>query len=60
MIALALLVASGHDGIIRHRSAPELSDIALFVMAALGVWFARRALRRRFAAKADAEPTRED
>ncbi len=31
------------------RTAPEASDVALFVMAAAGVWFVRRALRRRFA-----------
>ncbi|MFA5988405.1 MAG: hypothetical protein WC803_02215 [Sphingomonas sp.] len=34
----------------RHeRTAPELSDIALFLMAAAGIYFARRALRARFA-----------
>ena len=44
-------VASGHTGTPRVRSGPELSDLALFVVAALAVWFVRRALRRRFAAK---------
>ncbi len=38
-----------HSGIIKERRAPELSDIALFVMAVGGVWMARRALRKRFA-----------
>lgn len=31
------------------RTAPEASDVALFAMAAAGIWFVRRALRRRFA-----------
>jgi hypothetical protein len=38
-----------HSGIVKVRRAPELSDIALFAMAVGGVWFARRALRKRFA-----------
>lgn len=42
-------IATPHSGIARPRTAPELSDIALFVMAVAGVWFVRRALRRRFA-----------
>jgi hypothetical protein len=29
------------------RTGPELSDIALFVVAAIAVWFTRRALRNR-------------
>jgi hypothetical protein len=37
-----------HSGVIHTRSMPELSDIALFVMAVGGVWLARRALRKRF------------
>ncbi|WP_375397580.1 hypothetical protein [uncultured Sphingomonas sp.] len=39
-----------HSGMVKVRRGPELSDIALFGMAAGGVWLARRALRRRFAA----------
>lgn len=35
------------------RTMPELSDIALFVMAVAGVWLVRRALRKRFARPAD-------
>lgn len=42
-----LAVASGHTGVARVRTGPELSDAALFVMAVLGVWFVRRGLRAR-------------
>ena len=50
MIALPLLaVQSGHSGIVHPRTGPELSDIALFGFAAVGVWLVRRALRKRFA-----------
>ena len=49
MNALPLLaVQSGHSGIVHPRTGPELSDIALFVVAAVGVWLVRRALRKRF------------
>ena len=51
--ALALLLATpalaAHTGVPKIRTGPELSDIALFVMAALGVWLVRRAMRARFA-----------
>jgi hypothetical protein len=50
---LALFIATpafaAHTGVPKIRTGPELSDIALFAMAALGVWFVRRALRARFA-----------
>ena len=50
MMALPFLaVQSGHSGIVHPRTGPELSDIALFVFAAVGVWLVRRALRKRFA-----------
>jgi len=50
MSALPLLaVQSGHSGIVHPRTGPELSDIALFGFAAIGVWLVRRALRKRFA-----------
>ncbi|KQN29030.1 hypothetical protein [Sphingomonas sp. Leaf38] len=50
MIALPLVaVQSGHSGIVHPRTGPELSDIALFVVAVAGVWMVRRALRKRFA-----------
>jgi hypothetical protein len=45
------LIAQPHTGVIHTRSMPELSDIALFVMAVLGVWIVRRAMRARFAAR---------
>lgn len=38
---------NGHTGTATARTGPELSDIALFVVAATGVWFTRRALRAR-------------
>lgn len=38
-----------HGGIPKVRTAPELSDIALFAFACLGVWLVRRAMRARFA-----------
>jgi hypothetical protein len=38
-----------HTGVPKVRTGPELSDIALFVVACLGVWFVRRAMRARFA-----------
>lgn len=41
-------LAAPHSGVPKIRTGPELSDIALFVLAALGVWFVRRALRKRF------------
>jgi hypothetical protein len=45
-----------HSGVIHTRSMPELSDIALFAMAAAGVWLARRALRKRFAKQPGTTP----
>lgn len=50
----ALAGVPPHSGVIHARSMPELSDIALFVMAVAGVWLVRRALRKRFAKPADA------
>lgn len=44
-----LAASTAHSGHVRPRTAPELSDIALFVMAVAGVAIARWALRRRFA-----------
>ena len=32
-----------------RRTAPEPSDVALFVVAVIAVWLTRRALRRRAA-----------
>ena len=52
LLSLLLAVpalAAPHSGIVKVRTGPELSDIVLFVVAALGVWFVRRAMRKRFA-----------
>ena len=38
---------TGHDGIVHPRTAPEWSDVALFVFAAVAIWWTRRALRPR-------------
>lgn len=50
-LALVLLAAPAfaHSGIPTVRTGPEPSDIALFVVAALGIWLVRRAIRARFA-----------
>lgn len=45
------LADTGHDGIVRPRTMPELSDLALFVLAVVAIWLTRRALRRRFPTK---------
>ncbi|WEJ97940.1 MAG: hypothetical protein P0Y59_13290 [Candidatus Sphingomonas phytovorans] len=47
---------AAHSGVARPRTSPELSDIALFVMAAIGVWLVRRALRARFAKRGGRQP----
>lgn len=47
--AMMVLVSAAHTGVPRPRTAPELSDAALFVMAVVGVIVVRRALRARFA-----------
>jgi hypothetical protein len=52
---LAAPVWAAHSGVAKPRTSPELSDIALFVMAALGVWLVRRAMRARFAKRPKAE-----
>lgn len=42
--------AAPHSGI-TDRPGIELSDIALFAFAALGLWFARRSMRARARAR---------
>jgi uncharacterized membrane-anchored protein len=37
----------GHSGSAGVRTGPELSDLALFAVAVLIVWFVRRRLRKR-------------
>ena len=49
LAAPALAVTPAHTGVPKVRTGPELSDIALFVMAAAGVYLVRRAMRARFA-----------
>jgi hypothetical protein len=54
LLALPLLLAAnGHDGQPHQRTAPELSDVALFVFAVVAVWLTRRALRKRAASRKD-------
>ena len=48
LFATPAFADNGHSGVAGVRTGPELSDVALFVMAVLAVWFVRRALRRRF------------
>ncbi len=50
MLALLVLaVESGHSGVAHPLTGYEMSDVALFVFAAIAVWQVRRALRKRFA-----------
>lgn len=48
---LAVPAYAAHSGVPKVRTGPEASDVALFVVAALGVWLVRRAMRSRFAGK---------
>ena len=43
----AVAQVAAHSGVI-DRHGFELSDVALFGFAVIGVWLARRALRARF------------
>ncbi|WP_419807216.1 hypothetical protein [Sphingomonas sp.] len=52
---LLLMATSPHSGTPKVRTAPELSDLALFALAVVAVWLVRRALRRRFAKGTDAK-----
>ncbi|MDF7773734.1 hypothetical protein P1X14_00615 [Sphingomonas sp. AOB5] len=56
LIALPAYAEDAHTGVAGTRSMPELSDFALFLCAAFGVWFVRRAMRAKFRkAKAEAQ-----
>jgi hypothetical protein len=44
----AALALAGHSGVASPRTRPELSDVALFVLAVAAVVVVRRALRARF------------
>ena len=48
-VLTVLAVESGHSGTAHPPTGLALSDVALFVFAATGVWLVRRALRKRFA-----------
>lgn len=46
--SLAIVAATAASGVVSTpRSGPELSDVALFLVAAVAVWLTRRALRNR-------------
>jgi len=47
-MSLLFLASAAHTGVPVERTGPAASDIALFVMAAIGVFLVRRALRKRF------------
>lgn len=47
LLAAPAVADNGHSGVATARTGPELSDIALFVAAAVAVWLTRRALRKR-------------
>jgi hypothetical protein len=47
LVSAPALAQDGHSGVAGTRTGPELSDIALFVLAAAAVWLVRRSLRRR-------------
>lgn len=56
LLLLALLAVpalandpAAHSGVVKIRTGPEPSDIALFLMAVAGVWLARRAMIKRAA-----------
>lgn len=64
MVAMRLMILlfiaspaiAAHSGVAHPRTAPEPSDIALFMMAAAGVWFVRRAMRVRLAKRGRTPP----
>ena len=60
MVTIVLAAASGHSGVARVRTGPEASDVALFILAVLAVWFVRRRLRRRFGDRAAPRAERRD
>lgn len=59
LLAPLLVATSGHDGQPHPRTAPELSDVALFVFAVVAVWLTRRALRKRGTARERRAPGRD-
>lgn len=47
LLLAAPALASPHSGVAKERTGPALSDLALFAMAAGGIWFAQRRLKSR-------------
>lgn len=47
LLFCAVPTFAAHSGEVTRRTMPELSDLALAVIAAVGVWLAQRAMRRR-------------
>lgn len=47
LVATPALAAAPHSGVAKVRTGPEPSDIALFAMAAGGVYLVRRTMRAR-------------
>lgn len=46
-LLLASAAATSTTAVSTPRTGPELSDVALFLVAALAIWLTRRALRNR-------------
>ena len=53
LLVMPTAVFAAHTGVPKIRTGPELSDIALFVLACIGVFLVRRALRKRFTTRKD-------
>jgi hypothetical protein len=51
LFVMPTAIFAAHTGVTKVRTQPELSDVALFVLACIGVWIVRRALRARFAGR---------
>jgi hypothetical protein len=47
LLLLPTPALAAHSGVAAERTGFAPSDVALFVVAAAGLWFARRALRAR-------------
>jgi len=53
LLVVPTAVFAAHSGVTKVRTGPEWSDIALFVLACIGVFIVRRALRKRFTSRKD-------
>lgn len=47
VMTMPALADGAHDGVVKVRTGPEPSDVALAIFAAAAIWFVRRQLRRR-------------